>query len=226
MKQLIKKILREETDKQLQIKQQLEKHIEDFGIESTINSFNRDYRFLAKKLQLTPQEFINKYLLNMPSSLWDLNKFVSLDSTLIDEYMKQTKGSTLISNDGEATKPYEVFPFIVTKNKKYENCELSYIGMAGSIEWVCEWQKQDKFYETISYATPYYADNTTWVSLEFINETEVFNFDDSSIAFENPYQFKSAQEFEEWFKSTYLPKSFELTKQIFDKILPQIESEL
>ena len=83
-----------------------------------------------------------------------------------------------------------------------------------------------KFYETISYATPYYADNTTWVSLEFINETEVFNFDDSSIAFENPYQFKSAQEFEEWFKSTYLPKSFELTKQIFDKILPQIESEL
>jgi hypothetical protein len=135
------------------------------------------------------------------------------------------KGDDFYNTD-EVTS-YMFTPELVKMNKEYKNCNLSYNGMAGVVEWVCFWDNEKL--DTLSYSTPYYAGNSTPVSTNFLSSTDgewsydSSNDDESYVSFENPDGFNNVDELVEWFESEYLPTTYEMIKNHYDLLLPKYE---
>ena len=126
--------------------------------------------------------------------------------------------------DGKLSNEVNTFLYdIVNQNPKYENCELSYYGMAGTITWSCDWNGSGGVLETETYATPYWDNqNSTPVELTAVKKEGEdweygFDFIYDSIE-ENPNSFENIGALRKWFNEDYKPKVYEKIKEQLKKI--------
>ena len=212
MKQLIKRILKES------IQQKLEKTIEKFGLVQSLKMLGINIIKLAQMMEVSRDDVMEKY-----------NPFIENTLDDISEMYNISKYDLAIMLDlpiGEDTiEPYHFYSKLVNvENLNYENCELKYYAHQGGIEWTCNWEINNKEYTTIGFATPYFdGQDETPISMDYINDIETYDIDGSYTSFENPERFNNIKEFEEWFKTIYLPKTHDIFEKMLSRLLPKIQ---
>lgn len=181
------------------------------------------------KIIITESKFIKTI-----KKLFDEEGFVETVNTIGISPIKLAKMLNLsikgddFYNMDEVT-AYMFTPELVKMNKKYKNCDISYNGMSGVVEWVCFWDNDGEKLDTLSYSTPYYAGNSTPVQTDYLSSTdgewsfESRNDDESYDSFDNPDGFSNVDKLIEWFESVYLPTTYKMIKNHYDFLLPKYE---
>lgn len=211
MKQLIKRILKES------IQQKLEKTIEKYGLVQSLKMLGININKLAQMMEVSRDDIMEKYNPFDDNSIDDVSEIYN-----ISKYDLAIMLDLPISED--TIEPYHFYSKIVNvENTNYENCELKYYEHQGGIEWTCNWEINNKEYTTIGFATPYFdGQDETPISMDYINDIETYDIDGSYTVFDNPERFNNIKEFEEWFKTVYLPNTHNIFEKMLTKLLPKI----
>ena len=212
MKQLIKRILKES------IKEKLQKRLEEDGLMETLITLSIDIKQLSEMMGESKYDILEKYGPFDDNSIDDVSEIYNISKYDLAIMLDLPIAENIIE-------PYHLYSKIVNvENLNYENCELKYYAHQGGIEWTCNWEINNKEYTTIGFATPYYdGQDETAVSMDTINDIETYDMDGSYTIFENPVRFNNVEEFKEWFKTIYLPKTHNIFEKILSRLLPKIQ---
>lgn len=212
MKQLIKKILKES------VKEKLEILLNKKGLIETLNILTININKLSEMMGETKYDILEKYGPFDDNSIDDVSEMYNISKYDLAIMLDLPIGEDTIE-------PYHFYSKLVNvENLNYENCELSYYGHAGGIEWTCNWEINNEEYITTGFATPYYdGQDETPISMDYINDIETYDIDGSYTTFENPERFNNIKEFEEWFKTIYLPKTYDIFEKMLSRLLPKIQ---
>jgi hypothetical protein len=176
-----------------------------------------------------------------------LDKMKSKLSTLIEKEglegaakmlgVSEIKLLSMIDYDISGMKLYDLFPILVDIQKEYEGCEIWvdwYEDNKYGVYWVYKEQIGNYEINCVTMAFPEFAIGKTYVenahcwvdnNLEISDFNNKINYDVKTIDFDIPTEFNSWDDMVKWYKTEYMPNTYEIIEKQAFEIIKQLKKK-
>jgi hypothetical protein len=142
-----------------------------------------------------------------------------------------------IDYDISEIRPFDLFPVLVDMQKEYKGCDIEvdwYDDTDYGVYWVYKEQIGNYEINCVTMAFPEFAIGKTYVenahcwvdnNLEISDFNNKINYDVKTIDFDIPTEFNSWDDMVKWYKTEYMPNTYEIIEKQAFEIIKQLKKK-
>jgi hypothetical protein len=176
-------------------------------------------------------EAINK------SAMIELIKDNGLHTVADESGLSPLKLLKKIDYDISEIRPFDLFPVLVDMQKEYKGCEINvdwYDDTDYGVYWAPNFKIGEYLIGCATMAFPEFAIGKTYVenahcwvdnNLEISDFNNKINYDVKTIDFDIPTEFNSWDDMVKWYKTEYMPNTYEIIEKQAFEIIKQLKKK-